>query len=284
MTPKPGSITGVGLVQFLLAATFVVWLVGFPAAGNKFAWPVVPPLTAVFIGTAFIARAYLGFQLWHQKYWYNLRWQVWGNYGFLAVIFLATVWHADKMNWQADIWMAHIWVIAYMAEPVLLPLMEPRGQAHNQPLPPELREGPILPTTRWLMAALLLVGVGICGLLVINPAFTSTRWPWPLDPFDARIMAGFAALVAGWAAWVYFAEDWALAKLGVLGLTLHTGSLFVMWLLTLAQYDRSRPNLWTYGGYLAVATVLLIASYVRQHLARPRTAAASPATEAPSRA
>jgi hypothetical protein len=279
MTLKPRAITGIGVVQFFLAATFVVWLLFFPTAGDRFAWPVVPPLTAMFIGTAFIARTYLGFQLWRQKYWHNLRWQVWGNYGFLAAIFLATLWHADKMNWHTSFWMAHIWTIAYIVEPVMLPLLEPRGAGRNAPLPPELQAGPILATTRWLMAAILLIGVTIGGLLIINPAFINTRWPWPLDPFDARVMAAFPVLAAGWAAWVYFAEDWALAKLGVIGLGLHAASLFVVWVLTLGQYDQTRHNVVTYGAVLAVATVLLIATYVRQELASRRIANHSAAAQ-----
>jgi hypothetical protein len=279
MILKPRAITGIGLVQFFLAATFVVWLLFLPTAGDRFAWPVVPVLTAVFIGTAFIARTYLGFQLWRQKYWHNLRWQVWGNYGFLATIFLATLWHVDQMNWHTSFWMAHIWTIAYIVEPVMLPLLEPRGAGRSQPLPPELQAGPILATTRWLMAAILLIGVTIGGLLIINPAFTNTRWPWPLDPFDARVMAAFPVLAAGWAAWVYFAEDWALAKLAVIGLALHTGSLFVVWLVTLGQYDPTRHNIATYGVALAVMTVLLIATFVRQEAAGRRIASRSAAAQ-----
>jgi hypothetical protein len=277
MIPKPGSITGVGLVQLLLAGSFVVWLALFPDAGRNFAWPVAPRLTAMFIGTAFLARAYLGYHLWRQTLWHRLRWQAWGNYAFLATLFVATLWHVDEMNWKSNIWIAHVWVIAYLAEPVLLPLMEPRGLGRNEPLPEALRRGPILPPLRWLMAAIMVVGVAIGGLLFINPQFASTRWPWPLDPFDARVMAAFPLLATGWAAWVYFAEDWALARLAVIGLALHTTSLFALWVVTLGQYDRARPNVWTYGIAFGLLAALLIAGYVRQEAAgRQVRAAAAP--------
>jgi hypothetical protein len=82
MHRKPSTITNIGLVQFLLASSFVVWLIFFPRSGAGFAWPVVPRQMAMFLGASFIVRAYLGYQLWRQKSWHSLRWQVLGNYGF----------------------------------------------------------------------------------------------------------------------------------------------------------------------------------------------------------
>ena len=62
--PKPSVITRVGLTQFLLALTFVIWLVFFPELGENFAWPIVPIESARFIGASF---ALLGYYYWHQN-------------------------------------------------------------------------------------------------------------------------------------------------------------------------------------------------------------------------
>jgi hypothetical protein len=88
------------LVQIILAASFVVWLIFFPSSGDRFAWQVTPQMTAMFIGAGFIVRTYIGYFLFREHYWYRLRWQKWGNYGFLAFIFLATFWHMEEMNWH----------------------------------------------------------------------------------------------------------------------------------------------------------------------------------------
>jgi len=247
MPAKPKSLTTVGLVQTFLAAAFVVWLLFFPSTGDRFAWPVVPRQTAMFIGASFLARAFLGVHLWRGKYWHELRWQEWGNYGFLVVIMLATFWHVDEMNWKTDIVVAHIWVIAYVVEPLMLPLITPRGPRKNEPLPAELQKGPVLMGLKWLSAAALVVGVSLAGLLFINPTFMDTRWPWTLDPFDARIMAAFLILGSLWAAHIYFAEDWAEARSGVTGLVLFASSNFVVWLINLPITDFSRNNVWTFG-------------------------------------
>ncbi len=120
MLAKPRSITLIGIVQILLAASFVIWLVLFPAKGELFAWPIKPTFTAIFIGVGFLARTFIGYFLWREKSWPRLRWQVLANYAFLVVIFLATYWHIDEMNWSSSLLVAHIWVLAYTIEPIML--------------------------------------------------------------------------------------------------------------------------------------------------------------------
>ena len=127
MLAKPRALTSIGLIQVFLAAAFVIWLVFFPSTGNRFAWPVVPSFTAMFIGIGFIDRILIGYWLWRESSWPRLRWQVAANYAFLIVIFIATYWHIDEMNWKSNIIVAHIWVIAYTVEPIMLFLLEPRS-------------------------------------------------------------------------------------------------------------------------------------------------------------
>jgi len=273
MLLKPRSIINVGIVQFGLAAAFVIWLLFFPDTGGNFAWPVVPRLTAMFIGTSFILRAFLGYHLWREKYWYRLRWIVWGNFAFLTVIFLATFWHIGEMNWGSNIWVAHIWVIAYIVEPLILPFVEPHGEAAEAPLPPDLQEGPVSPGLRGIFVAVVIVGTTIAGLLFINPEFMDSRWPWPLDPFDARIMAAWPAACALWAATMYFQKDWAEIKMGVQSLVVYSGSLFVVWAITFGQYDPARHNRWAYGLLTGAFSLVLVYFYRRHEQARGRSSA-----------
>ena len=143
--PKPTSITRVGIIQFFLALSFVIWLVFFPSTGDKFAWPIAPAESARFIGASFALRTFFGYHLWRQKDWMRLRWSRWGNFAFLTILFLATFWHIDEMNWKANIVVAHIWVLAYTAEPLVLLLVEPHSSESEAKVPANLSEGPILP-------------------------------------------------------------------------------------------------------------------------------------------
>ncbi len=264
MLLKPKSITRVGIVQFFLALVFVVWLLFFPDTGDQFAWPVTPRLTAMFIGTSFILRTFLGWLLWREKYWYRLRWSMWGNFAFLGTILLATFWHVEAMNWKSNIWVAHIWVLAYILEPLMLPLLEPRGAESKQPLMNDLTRGPLLPGLKNTMIAIYLTTFTIGGLLVINPAFMDTRWPWPLDPFNARIMAAWPMGVGAWALAIYYSKDWAEVKPGVQMLILYALALFLVWLVTFSGYDPDRANRITLGVYSGLIAVLLGYYYWRQ--------------------
>jgi hypothetical protein len=268
MLAKPRSITIIGIVQVLLAASFVIWLVFFPDKGVYFAWPVTPSFTAIFIGVGFLARTFIGFFLWREKFWPRLRWQVAANYAFLVVIFLATYWHIDDMNWKSSLLVAHIWVLAYTVEPIMLFLIEPRSPKARAPLPAELQRGPILASFKLFLAFGLIACITIGGLAFINPQFLDTRWPWPLDPFNARIMAAFFALAAGWIITVYFAQDWAEVRLAALGLTIIAVSNFIAWLFMLPQFDPTRKNAYSYGIAYGFFSIILIYFFWKHERAR----------------
>jgi hypothetical protein len=115
----------------------------------------------------------------------------------------------------------------------------------------------------------VVLGVTIGGLMFINPEFLNTRWPWLLDPFDARIMGAFPVGAALWAARMHVSTDWAEIKLGMQGMILYATGLFVVWLANLVtgQFDPSRLNILTYGIVVGVAAALLGYFYWRQERA-----------------
>jgi len=270
VTEKPSSITTAGITQTFLASAFVVWLLGFPRTGGAFAWPIAPPETAMFIGAGFIGRAYIGYYLFRERYWARLRWQLVANYAFLVFVWLATLWHVDEMNWGSSIWVAHVWALAYAIEPIILYLWEPK--IPREALPADWREGPVLPALRRVATVGLVASVTLAGLMMINPAFTDTRWPWPLDPFDCRVMSAFFALNAGWCYSIYVADDWAEVKKAVIGIELFLVSQFAIWMYLVRGFDPNRNNGYVYGVLLAAFAVAIGYCHVRQERARARPA------------
>jgi hypothetical protein len=268
MTIIPRSFRILSIGQFTLAFIFLVWLL--VGGGPIFAWPVQPYLTAVFIGAAYVLRVFVGVSILRAQDWYRLRWVIWGNYAFLTVILLATFWHAEQMNWKTNIILAHIWILIYIFEPLVLPFLGPYGPETKAPVPPDKAEGPLLEGLKRVLIAVVMVNATIAGLLIINPAFINTRWPWPLDPFNARIMAAWPAAVAVWCGTLALSQDWAEIKMGVQAIIIFGTSLFVAWLVTLPLYDPTRHNKWTYGILVAVQVILLVYYYWRQEQARPK--------------
>ena len=272
----------IGLSQLILAASFVVWLLFFPETATKFAWPIAPPLSAMFLGTSFILRAFQGYHMWRAQNWYRLRWIRWGTYGFLAVIFSGTFWHVHEMNWGTNIIVAHIWVLAYIAEPLILPFIEPRDSAANFPVPAEIKLGPILPGLQNTLIIIIFVSATLGGLMFINPEFMDTRWSWSLAPFDARIMAAFLVGVVLWAAKMKLSEDWIEIRMGIQGFALYASVLFLVWGLAMfrGQIDLGRENVWTYGIGTAVMAGLLIYYYQKQESAAKKIQASKMTTSA----
>ena len=267
--PKPSAISRIGMTQFFLAFAFVIWLLFFPQTGTNFAWPITPVESARFIGASFILRVFFGWHLWQQKDWLRLRWSRWGNFAFLTILFLATFWHIDEMNWQSNIIVAHIWVLAYTAEPLVLWLMEPHSAESEAKVPASLSQGPIMPGLKNLFMFMFVVGIGLGGVLFMNPAFADTRWAWHLTPFDSRVIAAWPVAIGVFSATIYFAEDWAEVRNGVETILVYIVSIFIVWLLTFRTFDAARNNVYTIGIAPAILIVLL-GYYYWKHSFAPR--------------
>ena len=250
---KPKGFNRVGVIQCFLAAFFVLWFLILPGAGKYFAWRVVPELTALFLGAGFMLRSYFGYHLWRDKYWYTLRWSMFGDYAFLTVLFITTWWHVDEMHWNLQgageglrifsLVVTHIWVLAYTFEPLTVFLVHPRSPEADAPVPPDLSEGELLPPLKTVLVAMFYLGAAFWALLFFTPDFASSRWPWELNPFDARIMSAWFAGVSVWSITMYFMKDWAEVKMGVRAILLFLVGLLAVWLIASSRYPLNHTGI-----------------------------------------
>ena len=280
MFQKPKGFDRVGIIQCFLALFFVLWFLILPATAIYFAWPVKPGLSAMFMGAGFMLRSYFGYHLWREREWYKLRWSMAGDFVFLGVLFVTTWWHIDEMNWHRtdvstglrifSLVIAHVWILAYTFEPLTVHLLRPRVPEANAPVPPELSEGPVLPVLKNTLVAFIFIGTGVGALLFFNPEFANQRWPWELNPFDARIMAAWPAATAAWAFTMHEMKDWAEAKIGVRAILLFVLALFVIWIFTYPSYDPSRHNGLTFGIGTGLLSAALIYAYWKQESAQQK--------------
>jgi hypothetical protein len=282
MYPKPKGFDRVGIIQCFLAAFFVLWFLLLPTDGRYFAWPVVPELTALFLGAGFVLRSYFGFHLWRDKHWYTVRWSMLGDFAFLGVLFITTWWHVGEMNWNLQgvsagvrifsLAITHVWILAYTFEPLTVFLLHPRDAEANAPVPASLSEGELLQPLKSVLLAMFYLGTAFWALLFIAPEFANTRWPWELNPFDARIMSAWFAGVAVWSLTMYFMKDWAEVKMGVRAILLFLVGLLGVWLFASTRYPlndtriAARQGL-VYGVSLAVMIAWLSFAYWKQEQA-----------------
>ncbi len=286
MYPKPQGFNRVGIVQCFLAAFFVLWFLVMPQNGKYFAWPVVPELTAMFLGAGFILRSYFGYHLWRDKYWYTVRWSINGDFAFLGTLFVTTWWHVSEMNWSLQgvsnglrifsLTVTHVWLLAYTFEPLTVYLLRPRHAEANAPVPANLSEGELQMPLKSALLAIFYVGAALWALFFFTPEFANTRWPWELNPFDARIMSAWFAGSSVWAFTMYFMKDWVEVKIGVRALILFVLGLLGVWVIASSRYElnhteiASRQGL-VYGVTLAIISAWLLFAYWKQEQASKKS-------------
>jgi hypothetical protein len=259
------SYRNVGLIQFLLASVFVIWLVFLPQFADQFAWPIGNKLSAMFIGTSFALRAFEGYFMWREPNWSRIRWMSWGTMAFLTFIFAATYWHIDLMNWSPFNIATVVWMIAYTAEPLTVPFVEPRGAESRESLPKGERRGGLSSAMQNTLIVVMCIAAALGAMLFINPLkFIADLWPWQLDAFDARIMSSFFAGIVFWAAKMKLAQDWTEIKLGVQGFLLFFGGHFLVWSFNLATGQLNLgTSAWVYGAVTGLLTAVLAILYIQ---------------------
>lgn len=264
--PVPPAMRLWGLIGALVAALFAVWMFFFPQLiPSHFAWVAEPRLAQAFIGAGYVFRTFFFLQFVLGKNWLHIRWTFWGNLAFTGTLLLATLWHADEMNWRFMV--AHVWIIFYTFEPITMIFTAPMGE--------EVRRlhltsgGPILPWFR----RFLILAVGVLflfgAMLIINPNWLDLRWPWHLNEFDARIIAAWFMGWSVWAGTMVMARDWDEVRLAGALAILFGAAVSVTLVAFRGEFDfRDAPT----AGYAAIAvlfTVLMALFVWRQERRRP---------------
>jgi hypothetical protein len=265
MIVVPRALRLWGLIGALVAAAFSIWMFFFPQyIPTQFAWDVQPRMAQAFIGAGYFYRTYFFLLFVFVRDYRRLRWAYIGNLFFTGALLLATLWHADEMHWLTIT--GHLWIIFYTLEPIVMHFAVPRGQVEE----PLRTGGPILPWFRRFLILEVAIGMLLGGLLIINPEWLGNRWPWDLNPFDARIVA---AWWVGWAAWagaIAQAADWDEVKLAVIGNLILAAGLVAVSFIFYPYFNHAHPTVTQY----IIGTIILavgLAFFIwRQERARPR--------------
>jgi len=259
-----GNVRGGATVGGLFAGTFAVLLLLLPASTDQyFAWTVRPPVTAAWIGAAYIFRTYFFWVHWRTAdHWRRIGVFQWGNFLFSAVLILATLIHRDRFNWHLP--SAWIWLILYLAEPlwVLYLIRQHSAQAEAAPA---TRLAPSLRTILAVEAAIF----GVVGTaLFLVPERIGAVWPWqPLTPLNARAMAAWALGWAVWAGSMTAARDWFSIRLAMQTQIVFGLALILALILYLRDFDFSRAATWLYVGFIVVLSLLAVYFYWREERA-----------------
>jgi len=198
-------LLGVAIVPFLAVASVLLYLL--PTHTRElFAWTIDPPLTAVFLGAAYIGGIWFFVGVLRSRRWHRVK------YGFPAVAVFATLLgiatfvHWDRFHFGHISFVA--WVTLYVVTPFLVVGVAARNWRAD-PGTPDDRDFrlPLLP--RAVFAAVGLAAL-VCGLtLFVVPAAFADEWAWPLTPLTARVVGAILTLPGVVNIWMLVDARWS---------------------------------------------------------------------------
>ena len=250
-----------------------------------FAFTVVPPLTAAFLGAFYFAACILAWLSARERDWSRARPGIPGVVAFVWLTGIATLVHLDQFAIDSSdpitAELAWAWVLVYFLEPpVLLAIFVHQLRVPGADPPRRHRlPGWFRAVTTAIGAVLAVLGV----VLFMAPTGASELWPWELTSLTGRLVAAW--LVAQGVVFLQVAWEDEWSRLGpTMAACVAIGALQ---LAALARYGESiewdRAGAWGYVA--AAAAVLLIGLYgwpaARRAVSgapRPGAAAVRPST------
>jgi hypothetical protein len=251
LRPTRALLVVFGVLTFLAVAALFVR----PDTTDRyFAWTIQPPLTAAFLGAAYLAGCTLVLLSLRAVAWAHARAAVVTILVFTVLTLVATLAHLDRFHLQAGGAPARaaawFWLAVYVSLPVVIVVMLAVQQRIEGPHPQRAR-----PMPRWLAVALAVEGgvmFGVGALLFVRPG--TIAWPWPLSPLTSRAIGAWLVafgLAAGLA--VAEADLPRLRAPAVAYIVLCLGEIVAL-LRFAGSLDWSSPAAWVYAAFLVLAT------------------------------
>ena len=178
------------LVLILVDAAQLLLVLSRPH-GTLWAWKMEPEITAMVLGSVYVAGAYFFARVLFGAPWLRVA------AGFPAIIVfvwlaaLATILHDDRFIKDSLPFAA--WVTLYTVTPIAVPLLYLYNRrSHGGP------EGPAMPRgVRLTLAGAGGVLVALALVFFVAPDVAIDSWPWTLTPLTARIMGAVIVLYGG---------------------------------------------------------------------------------------
>lgn len=233
---------GVAVFIVLLVASLLLYLL--PAETGKpsdafleparFAWPVKPEMTAMFMGSCYGAGAYFFYRTSFGGSWHAVAAYFPGISVFAWLMGIATFLHWDKFNHDHVAFLT--WLFLYVTTPFLVPLLYLRNRRRDPGV--SSRAGASVPGSLRRLAVIGGGGVlALAAVMYVAPSVAIEVWPWPLTELTSRVIATF--LSASGTAAVMLSRDsrWSAWRISVQCTVLSAGLLLVAGARAWDQFD-----------------------------------------------
>jgi hypothetical protein len=193
---RPGALLGVSragvVLLLLLAAANGAFLYLLPGrAEPDYAWAIVPPINAAFLGAGYLAGTVAtALVVFATRSWRSLRMLPLPLVVLAVGLLAATIMHADRFRWGYPL--TWIWTAVYAGVPIVVLVLWRRQERAAPPAPPAHPGLRPLRVASALMGTLVLLG---SVALFAMPTTLADAWPWPLTPLLGRAVASWYALI-----------------------------------------------------------------------------------------
>jgi hypothetical protein len=270
------------IIPFLAVASVLLYVLPW-MTNVTFAWTIVPPVTAMFLGSAYLGGIWFFAQVLWQRRWHRVR------YGFPAVFVFATlVGTATFLHWDR-FHPGHVsfvtWVVLYVSTPVLV-LVALIANWPADPGTPDEHDS-VIPRS----ARIVLAGVGVAAtitgaVLFVVPSLLVNVWAWEVTPLTARVVGAVLTLPGFVNVWMLFDARWSAFR-WVFQAELACLSFIVLALaIRFVDLEWERPAAWLVTSGLAASLVAFGVLYSwldrRGAPGRPRPGRPGAATRPPS--
>jgi hypothetical protein len=251
---RTSRILAAVVIPFLVLAVLILYFVP-DQSGERFAWPISPPINAMLLAAAYGGGVYFFGSVLLSRQWHTVKAGFLPVTVFAGMLAVTTLLHWDRFT------PGHIafilWAILYFTTPFLVFA----AWLYNRREDPGITQQtePILPTGwRVFFSIQGVATLVLSGLFFLFPALMISIWPWELTALTARVLGAMFAIpgVLG----IQIARDprWGTAKRLLEAQTLS-------FLMILIAFLRARADFTTTGvlyGFFVLSAVLILAALV----------------------
>jgi hypothetical protein len=207
---EPGAVRpftrwlSVVILPFLIVASVLLYLLPF-ATKELFAWTIEPPLTAMFLASAYLGGIWFFVQAVRSPSWHRVKYGFPPVVLFAALLGAATLIHIDRFHPGHPAFLT--WFTLYLTTPFLCfaALLLNRPADDGGPEEPDFR---IPRTPRVLLAVLGILSLATGLVIFAVPQAGIDTWAWTLTPLTARVVGAVLTLPGMVNLWLLLDARW----------------------------------------------------------------------------
>jgi hypothetical protein len=217
------------IVPFLVVASVILYIL--PTRTEElFAWTIAAPLSAMFLGCAYLGGIWFFIAAIRLRAWHRVRWGFPAVIVFATLLALSTFLHWDKFHFGHISFI--VWVTLYVTTPFLVAaaVVVQRG---TDPGLPEARDFALPGWVRGILAAIGLIALVTGVVLFVVPQVAIDVWAWELTPLTARVAGAILTLPGMVNVWLLIDSRWTafrwVVQAELVSLVFVTASLGFRW-------------------------------------------------------